>query len=264
MAILAHRGLTAAGRGNSFLAIKSVAGAAGKGIPIGIELDVRASDDGHLVSHEPVDQSTVIATLDFSGSTPFDHLTLRESLQWVTDLAVVNLELKDAGLAAVVTDEVRRHCRITGQSPDCFVLSSFLPATVRELSQVASEFTVGCLIDCYFPIYEGYPGVVVRRLGSADMSVDPMTAWLLQIFDWTGADTLHAHWSHACPALFRELEARGKRASFWTVDHALLLTELALHPGVDHVITNHPEYIYRQLDEMHPRVPRHSPVRVNS
>jgi hypothetical protein len=87
---------------------------------------------------------------------------------------------------------------------------------------------------------------VLDRLAANDRRIDPATEWVLQVFDWTGADHLHAHWTHASPGLFDEIERRGKRVSFWTVNDLDLITALTARPQTANLVTDFPHLVFAE------------------
>lgn len=252
MAILAHRGITAVARDNSYPAIEAVAKAAAAGIPLGVEIDIRKTLDTLVMNHDPHFEGEVLASSDLALLAGLygekDLITLGVALSLVTDVPAVNLEIKEPAAVYGTVEETRRHCELTGRPVDQFVLSSFVPWVVRTLKRLAPEFATGCLVHSHLAVSRNAGAeFVLERLASSDMRLDPVTKWILNLFDHTDADYLHAHWSHACPRLFAELERRNKLVSFWTVDNERLLFELALRPEVAHVVTNFPHLVFNEL-----------------
>ncbi|MDW8069282.1 MAG: glycerophosphodiester phosphodiesterase [Anaerolineae bacterium] len=239
---IAHRGASAVAPPNTLAAFRRAADLGADGV----ELDVHLSADGvPVVIHD----FTVDATTDGSGrvrdlplaalkaldaGSRFDPAfageripTLEEVFAEVGGRLLVNVELKSMpgndypGLEAAVAALIRRH-GLTNR----VLVSSFNPFALRRFRREMPEVPIGFL-------YETAPLSCAARLAAALVGLRPQA--------------VHPWWRMITPQTVRWAHARGRRIVAWTVDDPAAIARLAAW-GVDAIITNHPDRMYRTLE----------------
>ena len=177
--VLGHRGL---GHGTVGSAVENTIGSVLAAVAAGlrwVELDVRRTEDDHLVvGHYPmIDESNVVALLSLEQARRLGAVTLEELLAAVPAGIGVNLDLKTsledalrpperttAALLAPVAEEVARERPV--------LVSSFDPAAVVGFGERAPSVPRGLLTWFTFPLRKAIPAAA-----------------------HLGADVVAAHWS---------------------------------------------------------------------
>lgn len=226
--VIAHRGASAAAPENTLAAFRL---AADQGAD-GIELDVQATADGHLVViHDAtIDRSTdgmgAVAALTLSQVRRCDAgrkfapafagervPLLAEVFEAVGSRLLIDVEVKAAGIEARLVDLIRRM-----EMTQSVLISSFAMQVVARIRDLAPEMPAGLLQ------LASHPQVAVR-LGAA--------AYLPAIGALT-ADTV-THCRH-----------HGLRVITWTV-RTEAEARHALDVGVDGIIADDPAFVRRLI-----------------
>ncbi len=234
--VIAHRGASAAAPENTLAAFRRAADDGADGV----ELDVRATADGHLVVLHDADVSrTTDGTGPVSGLTlaevrrldaghRFSPLfagervpLLEEVLQWARGRLLVDVEVKAPGLEDALTDLIRR----TGMA-DQVLVSAFDPQVLARTRARAPELALGLLQLVPDPAAAARLGVPV----------------LLPAVGALGAEAMSG------------CRGRGLRVVPWTArTEAELRRAAAL--GVDGVIVDDPAWARRVLTSPSPSAP---------
>jgi glycerophosphoryl diester phosphodiesterase len=211
----------------------------------GVELDVQLSSDGvPVICHNSIVDGTSngkgrlsqftlsqLRSLDFGGwfAPAFAGTlipTLDEALDCLSGRALVNIELKSAGLhsyplARAVIERVRAHA-MAGQ----VVISSFNPLALRQARLAAPEIEGGLLLAPELP-------AVLRWSG---------------IRAWSRATALHPKSSMVDAAYVARARTLRFPLRVWTVDDPARQRRL-IEFGVDSIITNRPELLIALLEQ---------------
>lgn len=237
MLILAHRGASADAPENTLTAFKE---AVAQGAD-GVELDVQLCASGEVVvcHDEALDRLSGLSwpvlhtpyrklkTADVGSKLGFatDHIPLLEEvLSVLPPTLLVNVEVKcgtvnDHGLTRRAVEVIRAH-----NAEERVVVSSFNPAVLWRLAEIAPELRCGYLID------PDKPFLVHGRM------LAPMVSTY----------SIHPHHSQCTPRRVAAWRAAGYRLASWTVDdgdEARRLRDL----GVDYLITNRPRQVRAAL-----------------
>lgn len=185
----------------------------------GVELDVRRTADGALVVHHDPEVVGVGAIHDLaSAQLPASVPRLPAALEACAGL-VVNIELKNLPVeAGFDPDELMARevaaLVVAGGRAATVVVSSFWPASLDAVHQVAPGLATGLLVADWF---------------------DPAACVAMALEH--GCTALHPHASLLDPSLVHEARDAGLSVAAWTVnDRALVQSVAAL--GVNTVITD--------------------------
>ena len=251
--LLAHRGVTAKARDNSTDALSAVAHAARLGIPLGIEMDIRAAADALVLNHDPFEWGLPLFDVPLSqlraelkADAP---ITFTRGLELLQDVPLINVEVKENGTGREAIELVIRHCETTGAPFESFMFVSFIPRAVAEIKQLDPRFKTGILIEGNLSSSRPTPDRVCLTLDDDpdQVGVDVAeTMW--KVADHVHADFLSPHWTRLNRRVFELAAANGKHLVPWSVNNRHLLDALA-RPEVAHIVTDFPELIYPELGQ---------------
>jgi glycerophosphoryl diester phosphodiesterase len=224
VAILAHRGASAAARENT---VEAFVEARRLGAD-GVELDVRRSADGALVVHHDV---------SIAGAGPIAGLA-------VADLPAF-VPLLDAALAAcgelLVNIELKDLPGEPGWDP-AYPLAALVTQLVVEQSLgdrvIVSSFELAALNAVHRAGVGAGAGATIRTAWLTPRAFDQAAA--LESVIEAGHHGLHPHHLGVTPALVDAAHQAGITVITWTVDDPGRVVEMAA-AGVDGIITNRPE-----------------------
>ncbi|ADB60629.1 glycerophosphoryl diester phosphodiesterase [Haloterrigena turkmenica DSM 5511] len=207
MRLIAHRGFAAAAAENTIPALLSAADYADA-----VEFDVRRCGSGELVvvHDETIDRVTdgtgAVADSSLDALTSHTVLdsgepipTLEEVLEALPPSVEINLELKDAGIAADVLE-------VIDGAENRVVATSFLTSELRSIRELDPDQSIGLLVDRHVE-------TPVTTAVELDCDVIGASYWrclvtgLVPRADVVGLE-IHA-WTIERPALARLLECRG-------------------------------------------------------
>jgi glycerophosphoryl diester phosphodiesterase len=178
----------------------------------GFEFDVRLSFDGvPVICHDAQHAGLPVA------KTRIEVLnlpTLDQILAKYSRRAFLDIELKVAGIEEKTLDLISRHA-----FPRGFVVSSFLPAVLRDLRARNSEIPLGFICD------------------RADM---------LPLWRELPCSRVIPHYSLVNPQLVTEIQREGTQVDTWTVNDS---GQMLLYAGwgVDGIISDDPRLLVRTL-----------------
>jgi glycerophosphoryl diester phosphodiesterase len=232
--VLAHRGLRTRGPENSLAGFQGVADAAAKGIPLGIEFDVRRTADDVLVTAH--DDNIVVA----SGSghmvvadvwyesmqrvlVEYCPPTLSDALKIVAkDVPLIDLDIKERGYTQAVVDAC------ADVDPTKLSFSSHIPEVIVEARKFAPfGARIGMSVDEYW------------HFGN-DALID-----LLYRVD---ADFLFLNHTLVSQEIIDRLHALGKEVGSYTLNDKQQLQKF-IELGVDFPCTDKPEMAIKELQE---------------
>ncbi len=209
--VVAHRGLVGPAPENT---LESIAAAIAAGADAA-EVDVRRGRDGRLIlAHDPVQGAR--GALDPSPAflEPPAPVELAEALTLARGRLGLNLELKEAGLAADVA------ALISGlSSPAEILVSSFLESEIQTLAHVLPECPTGLVRGALGMSGRGLPGVVRQALAC-------------------GATHLVIERHRARRRVLDGAVNSGLQVLVWTVNEPTQLGRLLQDPRVSGVITD--------------------------
>ncbi|WP_339103740.1 glycerophosphodiester phosphodiesterase [Haloterrigena salinisoli] len=216
MRLIAHRGFAATAAENTIAAFRSAADRADA-----VEFDVRRCGSGELVvvHDETIDRVTdgVGAVADSSLEALESHTvldsgepipTLEEVLEALPPTVDVDIELKDAGIAADVLEAV-------DGAENRIVATSFLASELRTIREIDPDQPIGLLVS--------------RRLET------PVTTAVELDCDVIGA----SYWRCLATRVVPRANAVGLEVHAWTIEHRVLATLLESR-GVDCVSADRP------------------------
>ncbi|MDQ7820228.1 MAG: glycerophosphodiester phosphodiesterase family protein [Armatimonadota bacterium] len=234
--VIAHRGASAAAPENTLAAFRRAADDGADGI----ELDVRATSDGHLVVLHDADVSRTtdgagaVAALTLAQLRRLDAGSwfgpafagervplLEEVLGWARGRLLVDVEVKAAGLEDALVEVVRR----TGTA-DQVLVSAFDPQILVRTRERAPDLPLGLL----------------------QVLPDPDAAAALGVPVWLPAVAA------LTDGLLRRSRERGLRVIPWTA-HTEADLRRAAALGVDGIIVNDPAWARRVLTSRVPPAP---------
>jgi glycerophosphoryl diester phosphodiesterase len=178
----------------------------------GFEFDVRLSADGQAVICHDATVGGMKIENTASKSLPLP--TLEEVLRQFAQRAVLDIELKVAGLEAQTLAELRKHPPQKG-----YVVSSFLPDVLKAIHDLDPAIPLGFLCDT-----RG------RLRGWRQVPAE----WVIPQFKLADRE------------LVELVHAAGKRIMVWTVNRAEHMRKFA-EWGVDAIISDDTELMVRSL-----------------
>ncbi len=229
LAAPAHTALTVAHRGASKHAQENTLEAFERAIELRshiIEFDVRAMGDGVLViHHDSKIQRGRLRELSYAQAIkhyPAENLvTLQQALDHIGHRAILNIEIKEEGLAPEVLRVVRANYK-----PNEYVISSFYVSVLAEVRRLAPETCTGLVL-----------GSPVRSQSLLSHAKD-LAPW--DRFVAAAADFLAVHYFLADLAVLRGARRRGIPVMVWTVNSPRRRKRLAKSRGVVAVIVDDP------------------------
>lgn len=209
MFLLGHRGARAYAPENS---IEAFALAIEHGCH-GFELDVRL--DGERVAVCCHDAYWKEVEVSASSAAALDLATLERVLE-EHPTAFLDIEMKVTGVTPLFTP------LLNARDPERTVISSFLPAAVREAQRYCSGIAAGLICD----------------------SDEQMT-----VFPELDCEVLIPHYTLVTTELVDDLHARGKRVLTWTVNAPEQILRVA-RAGVDGIISDDTQLLVRLVRDM--------------
>lgn len=201
-----------------------------------IETDVRRTSDGLLVLHhdaaafgELIAQATFDRLLQLSREQRSELTTFDELLTLTKGRIHLDIELKEPGYEEEIIAALRR----SEMPEDDFVITTFLSESLRRFKALYPGPRCGLLIEenCESPASDNIPAFI-ERLRHAD------------------ADFVAPHASLVTPDFISEMQAQNYPAWVWTVDDPAEMTKFLQTPGVEAIITNHPDLAVRQRSQL--------------
>ena len=254
MTLLAHRGVTAQARDNSAGALAAVSHAACSGVPLGIEMDIRATADDLVLNHDPFEWGVPLFDVPMSDlrAQLLDEcpITLSEGLSLLQNVPVIDIEIKEDDTAKQTIDHVIRHCEETGKPISSFLFVSFIPRAIAEVKQIDPRFKTGMLIEGNLTTSRPSPDRVCLTLDDEpdQMGIDiAETMW--RVADHVNADFLSPHWTILNRLVLDLATERNKHVLPWSVNHRHLLVALMERPEVMHVVTDFPGLMFPDLGQ---------------
>lgn len=220
--VVGHRGAPLQAPGNTLDAIRQ---AVDRGADM-VEVDVRATADGHLALHHDRKLSghrLTRLTLDEARSLArteagFELATLPQALE-ALDGAPIDVELKTKDHALQAVETIREHRPAEGT-----MVSSFSPRPLKTVAETAPEIRTGLLLSparALRLLYRRHRARILQRRADA-----------------VEVDVLIPHKSFLALRLLGALHATEREILFWTVNRDRRLRRVLAHPLVDGVITD--------------------------
>ena len=220
--IVAHRGASKFEQENTMAAFE-------RAIELGshmIELDVRQTRDRVLVvHHDPLVGNKSIDSLTYEqlvAQHPDANIaTFSEVIKQIAGRALVNIEIKEEGLAAAVMKIVSPLL-----TPDRFVVSSFLNSALIDVKEIDPRVCTGLIL--------GQP----VRSQSIAAHVGDLSPW--KRIAATGANFVAVHYLLADVSILRGARKRGIPVMVWTLNAERRRRRFAKSRGVVAVIVDDP------------------------
>jgi glycerophosphoryl diester phosphodiesterase len=197
-----------------------------------IETDVRRTSDGLLVLHhdacafgELIAQATFDRLLHLSREQHSDLTTFDELLTLTKGRIHLDIELKESGYEEEIIAALRR----SGMREDDFVITTFLGESLRRFKALYPGPRYGLLIE------------ENRDLPASNN----ISAWIEKLRH-SNADFVAPHAALVTLDFTNKMQAQGYPAWVWTVDDPSEMTKFLQTPGVEAIITNHPDLAVRQ------------------
>ena len=182
----------------------------------GFEFDVRLTADGEaVISHDAICPDAKFGKLQIARS-PANKLTSLPRLEEVLARyrqAFLDIELKVLGLEHLVIKQLKK------LRPECFVISSFLPAVLKTLSALESGLPLGLICETKAQL-QRWPKLPVRF-------VIP-------------------HYKLVRRSLIRELHRANKKVLVWTVNRSRAMQQFS-DWEVDGIISDDTELLSKTL-----------------
>lgn len=201
-----------------------------------IETDVRRTSDGLLVLHhdarafgELIAQAGFDRLLQLSREQRSDLTTFEELLTLAKGRIHLDIELKEPGYEEEIIAALRRF----GMREDDFVITTFLGESLRRFKALYPGPRYGLLIE-------------ENRDVPASNNIP---AWIEKLRH-ANADFVAPHAALATPDFIKEMQAQGYPAWVWTVDDPAEMTQFLQTPGLEAIITNHPDLAVRQRSKL--------------
>jgi len=178
----------------------------------GFEFDVRLSADGQaVICHDAsVDGVEIAYTASMSLALP----TLEDVLRHFANRALLDIELKVAGLEAQTLAELRKYPPQKG-----YVVSSFIPDVLTAIRNLDPAIPLGFLCETQ---------------GQLRSWSQLRAEWMIPRFELVNQK------------LVEQVHAEGKRIMVWTVNRAECMRKFA-EWGVDAIISDETELLVRSL-----------------
>lgn len=178
----------------------------------GFEFDVRCTADGvAVICHDPRSGG---ATIEDTPANNMRLPTLREVVSRFSSRAFLDIELKVAGLEALVLQELQKYPPGKG-----FVVSSFLPSVLTATHR----------LDASIPL--GFLGDTREQLAGWDTAP---AVWVIPRFDLVQQELIQA------------VHAAGKKIMVWTVNGEDAMRKFTGW-GADAIISDETELVVRSL-----------------
>ncbi|RME74587.1 MAG: glycerophosphodiester phosphodiesterase [Planctomycetota bacterium] len=192
-----------------------------------IEFDIRRTSEGELVLFHDGEVKGA-KTKDLSrkeledmGEIPI--VSLEEVLKnWHQDFCM-DLELKEEGYEAEVVDLALQYLH-----PSQMVFTSFWRNSVREIKKRYPFLKVGLLVARNWP---------EKKFSRWIPTVFPIRKAMA-----SGADFLAPHYFFLSMGIVSRAYAKGLPLWFWTVNKVRTYIHLEKFPGIEGIITDHPEW----------------------
>jgi glycerophosphoryl diester phosphodiesterase len=201
-----------------------------------IETDVRRTADGLLVLHhdpavfgELIAQATFDRLLQLSREQRYDLTTFDELLTLTKGRIHLDIELKEPGYEEEIIAALRR----SEMPTDEFVITTFLGESLRRFNALYPGPRYGLLIE--------------ENRDSPALNNIP--AWIEKLRH-ADADFVAPHASLVTPDFISEMQAQNYPVWVWTVDDPAEMTKFLQTPGVEAIITNHPDLALRQRSQL--------------
>lgn len=274
--IIAHRGASSLAPENTMAAFQE---AYLRGADV-VEVDVRRSQDGHLVvMHDATVERTTdgqgrIADLTLAQIRALDaghwfgphHIgekvpTLEEVLDWARGRVRVAIEAKEPGLEGPIVAAVRQR-----QMEDQVLVMSFDRQFVQRVKAAAPDIAAGTLFAVGPQLRRMLQGTALGAALGAGLSllgsVSPLAAAgltlaggltgyylsrraaqadILEKAASLGADVILPFWSTVDKSFVEQAHQRGLKVLAYTANNPRLVQKLLTHAGVDGIITDNPE-----------------------
>ena len=223
--MIGHRGAAAVAPENT---LGSLAAAVAAGVDL-VEFDVGV---GLLLGHTASDTPADAASLD-------DALALLRAHS-----AGAHVDVKHVGIEEEVVKALARH----GMTEFALV-SSAAPRTLRRFARIAPELSraLGYPNDRFGVARVRWPRPVVASSAAALRAVMPLRVPLLLRI--ARANVLALHCALVSPAVVRTAHRLGAPVLAWTANDPGLVERL-VHDGVDGIISDNPEMVFRTLDTL--------------
>lgn len=219
--ILAHRGACRVAPENSLAAFDRALAMGADGV----ELDVRAARDGHLVVvHDASIDGLPIAECDVRSlrlTHPFVS-SLEDVLRHFAGRLFLDIELKERGHERRALNLIERYV-----SPADFMITSFNATSIRVIRAAAPHVKCGLLVGT-----RGRGARLRSRLDAALAVPRARSA---------GAQYLCVHWTLVDAGLLARAAGAGLSVIVWTVDDVARLRALCGDARIAAIITNVPD-----------------------
>ena len=197
-----------------------------------IETDVRRTSDGLLVLHhdpaafgELIAQATFDRLLHLAREQRSEFTTFDELLTLTKGRIHLDIELKEPGYEEEIIAALRR----SEMPEDDFVITTFLGESLRRFKALYPGPRYGLLIE-----------------ENRDSPASDNIRAFLERLRHADADFVAPHASLVTPDFISEMQAQNYPAWVWTVDDPAEMTKFLQTPGVEAIITNHPDLAVRQ------------------